>query len=227
MRRDCCWRPRSAAAPCSPRACCHPLRSSRTCSRAAPRGHRAEHAAAPARPPELPGEEREPDVYAPGVRFCGKWVLRAAIVAMGLKVQTCVLRRRRAGAHRRGRRRRDAQRVLRRARARGAARPAPPAGRSARRWHDDLWSLRGQRRRPRRRRAARRAGDRHRRRLPLQRRGARLPSARSPRGSACSTALSGIWSGLAVNDLSSAVAVGAQMGGRAASWRPRPSLLAC
>lgn len=37
---------------------------------------------------ELPGEEREPDVYAPGVRFCGKWVLRAAIIAMGLKVQT-------------------------------------------------------------------------------------------------------------------------------------------
>ncbi|HEX8791294.1 MAG TPA: putative sulfate exporter family transporter [Polyangiaceae bacterium] len=37
---------------------------------------------------ELPGDEREPDVYAPGVRFCGKWVLRAAIIAMGLKVQT-------------------------------------------------------------------------------------------------------------------------------------------
>jgi uncharacterized integral membrane protein (TIGR00698 family) len=37
---------------------------------------------------ELPGEEREPDIYAPGVRFCGKWVLRLAIIAMGLKVQT-------------------------------------------------------------------------------------------------------------------------------------------
>ncbi len=37
---------------------------------------------------ELPGDEREPDIYAPGVRFCGKWVLRVAIIAMGLKVQT-------------------------------------------------------------------------------------------------------------------------------------------
>lgn len=37
---------------------------------------------------ELPGEEREPDIYAPGVRFCGKWILRIAIIAMGLKVQT-------------------------------------------------------------------------------------------------------------------------------------------
>lgn len=37
---------------------------------------------------ELPGDEREPDMYAPGVRFCGKWVLRIAIIAMGLKVQT-------------------------------------------------------------------------------------------------------------------------------------------
>jgi uncharacterized integral membrane protein (TIGR00698 family) len=37
---------------------------------------------------ELPGNDREPDVYAPGLRFCGKWVLRAGIIAMGLKVQT-------------------------------------------------------------------------------------------------------------------------------------------
>jgi len=37
---------------------------------------------------EMPGEDREPDVFAPGVRFCGKWVLRAGIIAMGLKVQT-------------------------------------------------------------------------------------------------------------------------------------------
>lgn len=37
---------------------------------------------------ELPGEEREPDVYASGIRFCGKWVLRAGIIAMGLNVQT-------------------------------------------------------------------------------------------------------------------------------------------
>jgi uncharacterized integral membrane protein (TIGR00698 family) len=37
---------------------------------------------------ELPGDDREPDVYAPGLRFCGKWVLRAGIIAMGLKVQT-------------------------------------------------------------------------------------------------------------------------------------------
>lgn len=36
----------------------------------------------------LPGNEREPDIYAPGVRFCGKWILRLGIIAMGLKVQT-------------------------------------------------------------------------------------------------------------------------------------------
>jgi uncharacterized integral membrane protein (TIGR00698 family) len=36
----------------------------------------------------LPGAEREPDAYAPGLRFCGKWVLRLGIIAMGLKVQT-------------------------------------------------------------------------------------------------------------------------------------------
>ena len=34
------------------------------------------------------GKEREPDVYAPGLRFTGKWVLRLSIVLMGLKVQT-------------------------------------------------------------------------------------------------------------------------------------------
>jgi uncharacterized integral membrane protein (TIGR00698 family) len=39
----------------------------------------------------LPDAEREPDRYAHGLRFVGKWVLRAAIVAMGLKVQTQVL----------------------------------------------------------------------------------------------------------------------------------------
>lgn len=37
---------------------------------------------------ELPGPDREPDKFAPGVRFVGKWVLRAGIIAMGLKVQT-------------------------------------------------------------------------------------------------------------------------------------------
>lgn len=37
---------------------------------------------------KLPGAEREPDVYATGLRFTGKWVLRAGIIAMGLKVQT-------------------------------------------------------------------------------------------------------------------------------------------
>ncbi len=37
---------------------------------------------------ELPGRDREPDAYAPGLRFCGKWVLRLGIIAMGLKVQT-------------------------------------------------------------------------------------------------------------------------------------------
>src|ERR1700678_4322050 len=36
----------------------------------------------------LPGGDREPDRYAPGLRFCGKWVLRLGIIAMGLKVQT-------------------------------------------------------------------------------------------------------------------------------------------
>lgn len=37
---------------------------------------------------ELPSAEREPDRYAAGLRFTGKWVLRAGIIAMGLKVQT-------------------------------------------------------------------------------------------------------------------------------------------
>ena len=36
----------------------------------------------------LPGPEREPDRYASGLRFTGKWVLRLGIIAMGLKVQT-------------------------------------------------------------------------------------------------------------------------------------------
>lgn len=36
----------------------------------------------------LPGAEREPDRYAAGLRFTGKWVLRLAIILMGLKVQT-------------------------------------------------------------------------------------------------------------------------------------------
>jgi len=34
------------------------------------------------------GKEREPDRYAAGLRFTGKWVLRLAIILMGLKVQT-------------------------------------------------------------------------------------------------------------------------------------------
>lgn len=37
---------------------------------------------------ELPSGEREPDRYAPGLRFVGKWVLRLGIVLMGLEVQT-------------------------------------------------------------------------------------------------------------------------------------------
>jgi uncharacterized integral membrane protein (TIGR00698 family) len=35
-----------------------------------------------------PSGEREPDRYAAGLRFTGKWVLRAGIILMGLKVQT-------------------------------------------------------------------------------------------------------------------------------------------
>jgi len=35
-----------------------------------------------------PGADREPDRYAAGLRFAGKWVLRLGIIAMGLKVQT-------------------------------------------------------------------------------------------------------------------------------------------
>jgi uncharacterized membrane protein YadS len=34
------------------------------------------------------GKEREPDVYASGLRFTGKWVLRLSIIVMGMKVQT-------------------------------------------------------------------------------------------------------------------------------------------
>jgi uncharacterized integral membrane protein (TIGR00698 family) len=36
----------------------------------------------------LPAAEREPDRYASGLRFTGKWVLRLGIILMGLKVQT-------------------------------------------------------------------------------------------------------------------------------------------
>lgn len=36
----------------------------------------------------LPSAEREPDRYAAGLRFTGKWVLRGAIILMGFKVQT-------------------------------------------------------------------------------------------------------------------------------------------
>lgn len=36
----------------------------------------------------LPSAEREPDRYAPGLRFTGKWLLRLGIILMGLKVQT-------------------------------------------------------------------------------------------------------------------------------------------
>jgi uncharacterized integral membrane protein (TIGR00698 family) len=37
---------------------------------------------------ELPSAEREPDRHAAGLRFTGKWVLRLGIVLMGFKVQT-------------------------------------------------------------------------------------------------------------------------------------------
>lgn len=36
----------------------------------------------------LPSVDSTPDVYAPGLRFCGKWLLRLGIIAMGFKVQT-------------------------------------------------------------------------------------------------------------------------------------------
>ena len=34
------------------------------------------------------GKEREPDRYAAGLRYTGKWILRLSIVLMGMKVQT-------------------------------------------------------------------------------------------------------------------------------------------
>src|SRR5262245_36289619 len=34
------------------------------------------------------GMEREPDRYAAGLRYVGKWLLRLAIILMGMKVQT-------------------------------------------------------------------------------------------------------------------------------------------
>jgi uncharacterized integral membrane protein (TIGR00698 family) len=40
---------------------------------------------------QIPSDEREPDRYAHGLRFVGKWVLRGAIILMGLKVQTQLL----------------------------------------------------------------------------------------------------------------------------------------
>jgi uncharacterized integral membrane protein (TIGR00698 family) len=36
----------------------------------------------------LPGADRDPDRYASGLRFVGKWVLRLGIILMGMKVQT-------------------------------------------------------------------------------------------------------------------------------------------
>jgi len=41
----------------------------------------------------LPGPDREPDDYAHGLRYTGKWVLRLAIILMGLKVQTSFFER--------------------------------------------------------------------------------------------------------------------------------------
>jgi uncharacterized integral membrane protein (TIGR00698 family) len=37
---------------------------------------------------ELPGPDREPDRYAQGLRWVGKWALRGTIILMGLKVRT-------------------------------------------------------------------------------------------------------------------------------------------
>ena len=37
---------------------------------------------------QLPSEEREPDRYAHGLRWSGKWLLRGAIILMGLEVRT-------------------------------------------------------------------------------------------------------------------------------------------
>jgi uncharacterized integral membrane protein (TIGR00698 family) len=41
----------------------------------------------------MPGPDREPDGYAPGLRYTGKWVLRLAIILMGFKVQTSFFER--------------------------------------------------------------------------------------------------------------------------------------
>jgi uncharacterized membrane protein YadS len=37
---------------------------------------------------QLPGPDREPDRYAPGLRWVGKWALRLSIILMGLRVRT-------------------------------------------------------------------------------------------------------------------------------------------
>ena len=36
----------------------------------------------------IPAADREPDRYAPGLRYTGKWILRLGIILMGLKVET-------------------------------------------------------------------------------------------------------------------------------------------
>ena len=41
----------------------------------------------------LPGPDGDPDEYAPGLRYTGTWVLRLGIVLMGLKVQTSFFHR--------------------------------------------------------------------------------------------------------------------------------------
>jgi uncharacterized membrane protein YadS len=40
----------------------------------------------------IPSGEREPDRYANGLRFTGKWILRLGIILMGLKVQTSIFK---------------------------------------------------------------------------------------------------------------------------------------
>jgi uncharacterized membrane protein YadS len=41
---------------------------------------------------EVPSAEREPDRYAHGLRYTGKWVLRLSIILMGMKVETSLFR---------------------------------------------------------------------------------------------------------------------------------------
>jgi uncharacterized membrane protein YadS len=158
------------------------------------------------------GAEREPDRAAAGLRFTGKWILRLGIILMGLQVETRLFGGLELSlifgvaavalpstfhvAHTMA-----SALALRRPLADLIAGGTMICGASA---VNAIAPVAG--------RAPRRAGGRHRRGLRYS---VVALFSFQPVAAALglSPAMAGLWAGLAVNDLSSAVAVGAQMGG--------------